>query len=244
MLENSPVFHPGYGYSERDDVVDMIPPNTARVLDVGCCAGAVARHIKTQLGPHVEVAGVEIHSGRAKLASRFVNPIIVADVDSLRLGDHFPEKHFGCILFADVLEHVKDPWAFLRQCRNFLTDDGVIIASIPNVRHWSTFYSVFVKNRWPYCESGIHDRTHLRFFAFHNIQDLFHGAGFQIVHTERNFGIFDDEPSRKEIGIPRLRFLDWMGRIFRLPLFLDLVTVQHRVVAKKKGGFNSPRKPA
>jgi hypothetical protein len=32
MLENSPVFHPGYGYSERDDVVDMIPSHTVRVL--------------------------------------------------------------------------------------------------------------------------------------------------------------------------------------------------------------------
>jgi SAM-dependent methyltransferase len=232
---SSPVFHPGYGYSDRGDVVEMIPLRAARILDVGCCTGMVARHIRERLGPHVEVAGVEIHSGRAKLASRFASPVIVADADTLQLGEHFPEKHFDCILFADVLEHMKDPWSFLQQCRDFLADGGVIIASIPNVRHWSTFYSVLVKNRWPYCESGIHDRTHLRFFTFRNIEGLFRDAGFQIVRVERNFGAFDDEPSRKALGIPRLAILDWVGRTFRLPLFLDLVTVQYRVVAKKKG---------
>jgi 2-polyprenyl-3-methyl-5-hydroxy-6-metoxy-1,4-benzoquinol methylase len=104
---SSPVFQPGYD-SDRSDVVEMIPLRAARILDVGCCTGTVARHIRARPGPHVEIAGVEIHEGRAKLAGRFVDRVLAADADTLQLSEHFPEKHFDCILFADVLEHMCD----------------------------------------------------------------------------------------------------------------------------------------
>ena len=64
-------------------------------------------------------------------------------------------------------------WAVLRAAVRYLEPEGVVIASIPNVGHLDTICNLVFRGLWPYRERGIHDRTHLRFFARGNIDELF-----------------------------------------------------------------------
>ena len=105
----------------------------------------------------------------AKVAKEKIDRVIMGDIERNNLIDYFQQNYFDFIIFADVLEHLKDPWAVLKNVTNFLTSSGFIITSIPNVRNYTTIINL-VKGYWPYRERGIHDKTHLRFFTFKNIK--------------------------------------------------------------------------
>ncbi len=72
-----------------------------------------------------------------------------------------------------------------------MQDRGLIVASIPNVRHYSTIFSLVVRGYWPYRDRGIHDKTHLRFFTLKNIKELFLDANLDIISIVRNYRIIE-----------------------------------------------------
>lgn len=48
--------------------------------------------------------------------------------------DFQPNKKFDNIVLGHVLEHVEDPVDILSRARNWLTEDGIILAAVPNAR--------------------------------------------------------------------------------------------------------------
>lgn len=165
----------------RRDIVDLIPPATRRLLDIGCGSGATAAFAKTRLSIG-EVYGVESYKPAAERARSLLDGVLITDVETLG-QEAFGDK-FDCIVLADVLEHLKDPWRALRIARSILSEDGVILASIPNIRHIVPLLKIFF-NRLEYEESGILDRTHLRSFTLHTIRELFASSGLHIEHIVR-----------------------------------------------------------
>lgn len=119
---------------------------------------------------------------------------------------------------------MKDPWAFLKNVTNFLTNSGFIITNIPNVRHYTTIINL-VKGYWPYRERGIHDKIHLRFFTFKNIKEMFQNTGLKIVRIERNYRI-----------IERPHLFNRFSKYFVFYPFKEFVTFQYLIVSKKKKG--------
>ena len=49
----------------------------------------------------------------------------------------YEEEQFDCVIFGDVLEHLFDPWAVIEKVKPYIKQNGVILASIPNVSHIS-----------------------------------------------------------------------------------------------------------
>ena len=98
--------------------------------------------------------------------------MVVADLDAG--ADALAEVvgTFDCIVAADVLEHLRDPWALVRAAAERLRPGGTIVVSVPNVRHLRTVWEVVVRARWPYEGIGLFDRTHLRWFARRNLPEL------------------------------------------------------------------------
>jgi hypothetical protein len=64
-----------------------------------------------------------------------------------------------------------------------LAGNGSIVASIPNVGHWSVIADL-LEGRWDYAPVGIHCITHLRFFTRHSIEALFDEACLEIETIE------------------------------------------------------------
>jgi 2-polyprenyl-3-methyl-5-hydroxy-6-metoxy-1,4-benzoquinol methylase len=84
------------------------------------------------------------------------------------------------ILCLDVLEHLVNPAAVIQKLHKYLTPDGIIIASIPNVRHFSVLLPLFFQNKWEYQENGILDKTHLRFFVKKTAVNLMTSSGLKL----------------------------------------------------------------
>jgi 2-polyprenyl-3-methyl-5-hydroxy-6-metoxy-1,4-benzoquinol methylase len=213
-------FKPSY-IESRDDVLHLVPDYARKILDFGCSVGTLGEQIKQKF-KSAEITGIEFDEQMAEVAKEKLDRIIIEDIDKIKLEDYLAPNYFDCIIFADTLEHLKNPWDVLKDSLTFLNSNGVIIASIPNVRHYSTIASLLLKGYWPYRERGIHDRTHLRFFALKNIRGMFRDAGLKIIRIKRNLRIIE-KPHQ----------LNFLSKYFAFPPIRDLLTFQYLVVARK-----------
>lgn len=205
----------------RDDVLSLIPDDASRVLDVGCSIGVLGEQLKQRF--EAEVVGIELNEQMAKVANEKLDRVILGDLDKINLEDYLLPKYFDCIIFADILEHLKNPWDVLKSATSFLSDEGVVIASIPNIRHYTTIINLIFRGYWPYRERGIHDKTHLRFFTLKNIKELFQYADLKIIQLKRNYRI-----------IERPHSYNRFSKYFRFPPFREFLVFQYLIVAKKE----------
>jgi 2-polyprenyl-3-methyl-5-hydroxy-6-metoxy-1,4-benzoquinol methylase len=174
---------PAAYYSQfRRDVAALVPTSAVRVLDVGCGFGALGRLLAVERG--CEVHGVERNPDARLYLEGVYKTHIIGDVESS--AGAFSPGYFDCIVFADILEHLVDPLSTLRGYRELLAPHGVVVASIPNVRNLSVVYNLLVRGRWQYKDSGLLDRTHLRFFTRAEIHELFENADLHIERVEVN----------------------------------------------------------
>ncbi len=167
----------GYYEFERPEVIALIPPGARRVLEFGCAAGACGARIRRERGAYV--VGVELLPEPAELARTRLDEVIVGDCERMDFAEHFTPGEFDAILFADVLEHLRDPEAVIERVKPYLAPGGVIVASIPNARNASVV-TMLARGDWTYQEAGLMDRTHIHFFTRREIQRAFGRAGYRI----------------------------------------------------------------
>jgi hypothetical protein len=79
-----------------------------------------------------------------------------------------------------VLEHLRDPQRLLRAIRPYLADDGRVICSIPNVKHWSVLLPLLVDDRFEYTDAGLLDRTHVHLFTLDEAHRMLTAAGLHV----------------------------------------------------------------
>jgi 2-polyprenyl-3-methyl-5-hydroxy-6-metoxy-1,4-benzoquinol methylase len=128
---------------------------------VGCGAGNFSLRIRDKLGG--ETWDIECQPDAAELGAQKLHRFLVGGLEDA-LPD-LPLNYFDCIIFNDVLEHLVDPNAVLIQVQGLLTKTGVVVASIPNIRHWPEFVEYTLRGNWNYVNAGVLDRSHLRFFT-------------------------------------------------------------------------------
>ena len=161
----------------------------ARIVDFGCGPGNLARFL-TERG--CTVVGVEVNPESAGIAREYCEDVIVADLDAGSLLELFPTDRFDVAIFADILEHLRDPWRLLSETHQILRAGGFVIASIPNIAHGAVRLSM-LKGEFDYQPLGIMDDTHLRFFTHKTVDELFERCGFAIEDTRRTYvPIFGD----------------------------------------------------
>ncbi len=168
------VFKGAAGSSHRWAIeqVAALPPGPLRVLDVGAAEGLVSRALRAAR-PGLEVWAVE-PSAAARVALGDVAEQVFAALDDVPTA-----APFDLALLLDVLEHVADPAAFLRDVVARVRPGGTLLLSVPNVAHWSV-RALLLAGEFPYASRGILDRTHLRFFTRRSLRALVHEAGLAL----------------------------------------------------------------
>ncbi len=156
-------------------------PKGARVLEIGCAGGHMSTFMQNKLG--CEVVAVEVDERAAEVAKKRGVSVVVGDIeDKSTLGQI--EGKFDCVIFADVLEHLKRPDEVLQEIRTFLKQNGFVLASIPNVSYIG-LVAELMRGFFRYRRCGLLDRTHLRFFTKEGIVELFERSGYFISQIER-----------------------------------------------------------
>lgn len=160
------------------DLLALIPPATRRVVEIGCANGALARAWRAQ-HPASEFIGVDIDPAYAARAAAHCTRAFAADVEQLPeagFAELFPSD---CWVFGDCLEHLRDPWLQLRRVRAHIDADGCVVTCIPNAQHWSVQWRLLSGN-FRYEDSGLLDRTHIRWFTRQTMLEMFAETGWKV----------------------------------------------------------------
>lgn len=169
-----------YYRNTREEMLCHIPRTAKKTLEFGCGCGLFSELVRKELD--AECWGVEIEAKSAEIASDKLHKVIRSDAgDSLAA---LPDGYFDCIIFNDVLEHLQDPFSLLENIKRKLTNDGVVVLSIPNVRFWNNLRALVWRGEWDYEDAGILDKTHLRFFTYKSLLKMFRRLGYEVLNIE------------------------------------------------------------
>jgi SAM-dependent methyltransferase len=181
-----------YHQGRREEVISLVPVAASCVLDVGGGEGGFLEALKAARACETHLA--EFSETACLAASSRVDRVWPGDF----MRSEF-DKKFDCITFLDVLEHTEWPAQWLVRARQLLRTDGCVIASIPNVGHWSVVADL-LEGRWDYAPAGIHCITHLRFFTKVGVEQLMAEAGYEIVTIEATRSEIPEWFNLPEIG--------------------------------------------
>lgn len=152
------------------------------VLELGLATGYFSRYLTEQ--KQCQVDGVELDEAMAEKARPWCRTLLVADLEQVRLDEHFPQGAYDYIICADVLEHLYKPDALLAQLKGLLKGDGRVIISIPNIAYGGLILDLIAGN-FRYRDEGLLDRTHIRFYT---------RSGFLALMESLGYGVDDVEP--------------------------------------------------
>lgn len=152
-----------------------------RVLEIGCGPGSITRILAEQ--GQCRVTGLELDPEAIKKVMPFCDRVIQADLNSCD-WPHLLDgaERFDVVVAADVLEHLYDPWTTLKRMVPLISTDGYLVISLPHVGH-AAVASCLINGDFKYCDWGLLDRTHIRFFGLKNIEGLFAQAGLKIIEA-------------------------------------------------------------
>ena len=167
-----------------DDLAQLIPGSDLKVLEVGCATGATGKML-LETGKARWVTGIEYVPEYGKAARSVLNEVYIGNVEEMMFS--WGRKQFDCFIFGDVIEHMSDPWRVLKRLRPFLSDEGIAVASVPNVKHWPVISDLVFHDNWKYAESGVLDITHLRFFTRTTAARLFRETGYAVQSIKPYF---------------------------------------------------------
>ena len=175
------------------DLLQLIPANAVRVVEAGCGVGALAREYR-KANPGSEYIGIELEADYAELARRHCTRVLEADFERMSDAELDAIGPADCWVFADVLEHLVDPWRSLARLRPRLPAGACVVACIPNMQHWSVVARLATGDLY-YEDNGLLDRTHLRWFTRRTVMRLFEDAGFRITMLGgRRFNQYNNAP--------------------------------------------------
>src|SRR5260370_27088200 len=110
------------------------PLDARLIVDVGCAAGALGAAYKRRT-PACRYIGIEGDMARARIAATRIDQVVVTDIETHPLD--FGADKIDCLIYGDVLEHLRDPWSVLQRHVEALSETGTLLLCMPNVEHWS-----------------------------------------------------------------------------------------------------------
>ena len=178
----SKIIEPLYGQWSRSEMLPFVTNQPKTSMEVACREGLFSRALKERFDD-LTTWGVDPDPTiRKEIAETHLDKFISGYFPQCL--DKIPDVLFDLIIFNDVLEHIYDPWEALENARRRLTNEGILVVSLPNIRHRKVIKDLLLKNEFRYETSGILDISHIRFFTTKSMLRLFDECGFDVVKME------------------------------------------------------------
>jgi lipopolysaccharide biosynthesis protein/SAM-dependent methyltransferase len=149
----------------------------SHVLEFGAGQGFMTKLMKERLDCRVYI--LEADKEGYDEAFHYAYDGYCGDIEQYEWEDRIELASFDAIVFADALERLYNPQEVLSRARQYLKDDGVALVSLSNIAHVDVLANLF-ENTLTHTENGVLDNTHIRFFAYRNLEGFMHSCGFDI----------------------------------------------------------------
>ena len=179
-------------YTDVNQAVLRNVPSKSLVLDIGCGTGVLGEELKKQ---GCKVDGVEYSEESADIAKTKIDEVFICNIET-----ELPKtnKKYDVIIFADVLEHLRNPEEVLKNFLSLLKKEGSVIISFPNIANWSIRIKLLF-GRFNYTKTGILDETHLHFYTIRSARKMIASTELKVekIDITPNFVRFFLEPIKK-----------------------------------------------
>lgn len=156
-------------------IVNQVPLN-AKVLDIGAGSGLLGKLFQVS-EKNVVIDGIEPNEYASIIAKehyrKLFNGYLSSFIDELR------QETYDYIVLADVIEHIADPTEFIEEIKSIMNDNTKLIFSIPNVAYGSIRINLLF-GKFQYTDSGILEKTHLRFYTEDTVHNLMNHSNLNI----------------------------------------------------------------
>ena len=140
---------------------------TRRLLDVGCHIGVMVE-LAQERG--WEAWGVEPSSWASEHARARGLHVITGSLGEVEV----PENYFDLVTMWDVIEHLSDPTAEIRNVYRVSKPGGVFAIHTINIESW---FARLLGKRWPWLME-----MHLYFFSPRTLSKMLEQSGYEVIH--------------------------------------------------------------
>ena len=209
MIQNNVLYGGKFNVHDRNNPRTIIAswvPEHAKVLEIGPGDGVVSRWLKQS--KQCQTVGVELNAAADYAARDAFDHMVIGNIeDATALSQIRAHSPFDAIIFADVLEHLVDPWTVLRNVRPILSAQGHVLLSVPNIAHWTARLNLLI-GRFDYTDGFLMDRSHLRWFTRRSAREMARSTGYRIA---------------QEATVYKPRWARFLGTLNGFQIVLDLV---------------------
>ncbi len=174
-----------YWHNKRfKQVLRIVKPLNGLLLDIGCDCGTFTEKMK-ESSPNLNIVAIDLSRKFVKYAAGHYSnmPYVVSD------GQHLPfkEESFNAMTCLEVLEHVVDPSAVIKEAFRCLKKEGHFIILVPNgdSHLFRLVWYLWIKGKGkPQKEAHIHQ------FNEDDLEKQLLSPGFRMVKKVKfNFGM-------------------------------------------------------
>lgn len=219
-----------WGYKKRLRSVQHVfaesfsqrPPDSLRVLDVGCGNGSELALPLARLG--FQVTGIDIHAPSIEHARQ-----LGVDVSNLNYVcgrvEELKSPHYDMVILSEVLEHLTEPRFLLLAAIEHLNKNGIIIVTVPNgygefeIDSWlfrvfrlQRIVDVVARNsKQVIAATDNHESGHVQFFTRRQLRRLFAECSLSVARE--GVASFLAGPFVGHTLARSARFVEWNARV-------------------------------
>ena len=185
-------------------IVNSHKSTPVKILDIGCFPGAFGIILKKYFGNKIVLDGVGL--GLSKEFRKEISGMstysnlyeVELDPENLQnKNDSIPtslpltkNEYYNVIIAGEVIEHLYSPIHFIKECHKYLTKEGVLLLTTPNISYFGNICRliigktihqtlenshIFMRDDW---------RPHIRIYDKFELNKLFSDNGFKFVKVE------------------------------------------------------------
>ena len=184
-----------YKQWEMDHIADYLKThaNGGAILDMGCSTGHMVEILSNHFGAN-RIHGADIHIDLVKR-----NRKVFKNNQFHHVQNGFYEGHEGrysVVTLMHVLEHVDYPVQTLKKIQSLLSDNGVLVLSVPQDRIRGD--SAIFENILNVCR-GKFANVHVRNYKYGSLQKDVNGAGLEII-SHRYIHCYRENSNKERMG--------------------------------------------
>lgn len=144
------------------------------ILDFGCGEGAFSQRLKDN--------GFQVHSSDIdkEQFKATVDKYIHLDLNKEQISDNFDIK-YDVIIAMEIIEHLENPWKFIRDIKSLLKPNGLLILSTPNISNFSSRIRFLQKGTFQGFEANDLSYGHITTITPFHLENIFNTVKFEIV---------------------------------------------------------------
>jgi 2-polyprenyl-3-methyl-5-hydroxy-6-metoxy-1,4-benzoquinol methylase len=142
-----------------------------KLLDIGCADGLFLSLFPSTVEKHgLDIVRRDFPAGDFEFHEH-----------DLSRGLPFADGSFDVIHCGEVIEHLLDSEALLRECRRCLAPGGTLVVSTPNLHYWRNFVEWLLGNQFYFIDYKEGQEGHVRYFCPRTLRETAAGAGFTSI---------------------------------------------------------------